>query len=233
MYPIAVSVFFPCYNEQQNIEPLVSDTHAALNNHVQQYEIIIINDGSTDNTAAIADGLRQRDDTITVVHHQVNRGYGAALISGFRTARYEWVFFTDGDNQFYMKEIELLLQETDFCDAVIGFRKNRQDRFHRIVYARAWHILIALVLGLRMRDIDCAFKLINKKMLENFDLRSSGALISTELLLKLKHAGARIKEVGVSHRPRQFGTQTGGSPKVIIRAFAELVSLYRELKHYQ
>ena len=230
MYPVTISIFFPCYNEEHNIESLVTETREVLDGLVQQYEIIIIDDGSFDKTGSIADTLQQLHDNIRVIHHQVNRGYGAALISGFRNSRYEWVFFTDGDNQFFMKEIELLLQEADAGDAVIGFRKNRQDRFHRIVYARAWHILIGRVFGLMVRDIDCAFKLIKIKFLENLALRSSGALISTELLMKLKHAGARIKEVGVSHRPRQFGTQTGGSPKVIIRAFVELFKLYRELK---
>src|SRR5512137_2307895 len=111
MYPISLSVFFPCYNEEGNVEQLVNDALQALNGLVQQYEIIIINDGSSDNTGSIANALQQKHDTVRVIHHDINKGYGAALISGFRNSQYEYVFFTDGDNQFYMSEIELLLKE--------------------------------------------------------------------------------------------------------------------------
>jgi glycosyltransferase involved in cell wall biosynthesis len=229
VHPISLSVFFPCYNEEQNIETLVREAEQALSGLVQRYEILIINDGSSDRTASIADKLQQHD-TVRAIHHDVNKGYGAALITGFRSARYDWVFFTDGDNQFYMSEIGLLLEHLDSYDAVIGFRKVRRDPLHRVWYARSWNMLVRLVFGLKVKDLNCAFKVIRKKFLDDIALTSSGAMINTELLVRLKIAGARIREVGVTHRPRQFGTQTGGNITVILRAFKELFALSRSLR---
>jgi glycosyltransferase involved in cell wall biosynthesis len=230
MYPISLSVFFPCYNEEKNVEPLVNEALQALTGLVQQYEILIINDGSSDNTGSIANTLQQKHDTVRVIHHETNKGYGAALISGFRNARYEQVFFTDGDNQFYMSEIELLLKETGEADGVLGFRKNRKDPWHRIWYSRLWNRLVRIMFDLRVKDLNCAYKIIKKQYLDKIILHSSGAMITAELLIRLKIAGARFKEVGVTHRPRAFGTQTGGNPKVIVRAFRELLKLRQELK---
>lgn len=228
MHPISLSVLFPCYNEEQNIETLVHAAIQALSGLVQRYEILIINDGSSDRTASIADNLQQQG-TVRAVHHDTNKGYGAALITGFRNARYEWVFFTDGDNQFYMSEIGLLLEQLDDNDAVIGFRKVRHDPWHRIWYARSWNLLVRLVFGLKVRDVNCAFKMVKKKFLNDIFLHSEGAMINTELLVRLKIAGARISEVGVTHRARQFGQQTGGNVLVILRAFKELFALSRSL----
>jgi len=230
MYNISLSAFFPCYNEEKNLEPLVREALQVLNNLVTQYEILIINDGSSDDTGLIADSLSERYNNVLVIHHQKNGGYGAALISGFNNSSYEWIFFTDGDHQFFMKEIELLLADIDSHDALIGFRKKRRDSWHRILYARSWNVLIKLLFNLNVRDINCAFKLIKKKSLEGITLQSSGAMISTELLVKLKLSGASIKEVGVSHKPRLYGTQTGANLKVILKAFIELFKLYRVMK---
>ena len=230
MYLISLSVFFPCYNEEQNVKQLVNDALQALNGLVRQYDILIINDGSSDNTGSIANALQQKHDTVRVIHHETNKGYGAALISGFRNARYEYVFFTDGDNQFYMSEIVLLLKELGAADGVLGFRKNRKDPWHRIWYSRLWNWLVRVMFDLRVKDLNCAFKIIKKQYLDKIILNSSGAMITAELLIRLKIAGARFKEVGVTHRPRVFGTQTGGNPKVILRAFRELFKLRRELK---
>jgi glycosyltransferase involved in cell wall biosynthesis len=229
MYPASVSAFFPCYNEEKNIDTLVDEATRALSNLVQRYEVIIINDGSSDRTGEIADRLQKQNDTVRVIHHDVNKGYGAALISGFRGAQYDWVFFSDGDNQFYMSEIDMLLKELNNHDAVIGFRMVRRDPWHRVWYARSWNMLVRMVFGLRVTDLNCAFKIIKKQFLDRIVLNSSGAMINTELLVRLKMAGARFKEVGVTHRPRAFGQQTGGNPRVILRAFSELMALSREL----
>jgi len=230
MYNISLSAFFPCYNEEKNLERLVREAIQVLNNLVKKYEILIINDGSNDTTGLIADSLSERYSNVLVIHHHTNGGYGAALISGFNNSSYEWIFFTDGDHQFFVKEIELLLAEIDSHDALIGFRKKRRDSWHRIIYARSWNVLIKLLFNLKVKDINCAFKLIKKKSLEGITLHSSGAMISTELLVKLKLSGASIKEVGVSHKPRLFGTQTGGNLRVILKAFLELFKLYRAMR---
>jgi len=230
MYNISLTVFFPCYNEEENIAVLVRETAGILSTLVKTHEILIVNDGSTDNTGPVADRLSSEYEHVRVIHHRTNQGYGGALISGFANAAYDWVFFTDGDNQFYVQEIGLLLSEIENHDVVIGFRKERKDPFHRKLYAKTWNVLIRLFLGLAIKDLNCAFKLIKKSALAGTSLRSSGAMISAELLLRAKLSGARFKEVGVSHKPRLFGRQTGGNPKVILRALVELLRLYKEYR---
>ncbi|MCF8145556.1 MAG: glycosyltransferase family 2 protein [Deltaproteobacteria bacterium] len=227
---ISLSVFFPCFNEALNIEDLVLEATEILDNLVQEYEILIINDGSTDNTGLVTEKLAVKHKNVRVIHHQKNRGYGAALISGFSSSAHEWIFFTDGDHQFHMHEIEMLLKEIDHYDLILGFRKKRQDPWHRTLYAWSWNRLVRILFSLKIRDLNCAFKLIRKKALEGISLNSSGATISTELLVKMKLSGAHIKQVGVSHIPRRFGTQTGSNLKVILKAFVELFLLYKESK---
>ncbi len=206
------------------------ETVQVLNDLTEKYEILIINDGSTDNTGPIADRLSHRHENIRIIHHETNRGYGAALISGFANSVNDWIFFTDGDNQFFIKEIALLLEETRAHDAVIGFRQERKDPWFRKIYANTWNLLVRLFLDLRIKDLNCAFKLIKKKSMEGISLSSSGALISAEILFKLKLSGANISEVAVSHKPRLYGEQSGGSPKVILKALLELFRLHREYK---
>ena len=226
MSPKALSVFFPCYNEAVNLAGIVSETIHVLDNVVQKYEILIINDGSTDKTGLVADELSKQHNNVRVIHHKTNLGYGAALITGFNNSLYEWVFFTDGDHQFFMNEIDILLNETNEHDLVIGYRKERQDPCHRLFYGWAWNLLVQLILGLKFKDINCAFKLIKREILNDIRLHSAGAMLSAELLWKSKVSGFCIKEVGVSHRPRKFGSQTGGNPKVVLKAFVELFELW-------
>lgn len=233
MHNIALSVFFPCYNEELNIESLVLEAIQVLSNSVQRYEILIINDGSTDKTGPVADRLSKWHEHVRVVHHEKNGGYGAALISGFSNSVHEWIFFTDGDHQFFISEIQKLLNEIDDHDLVIGYRKTRRDPWYRILYGHAWTRLVRLLFGIKVRDINCAFKLIRKRILDGIILHSSGAVINTELLAKTKLSGACIKQVGVSHRPRMFGRQSGGSPKVVLKAYIELFKLRKELDNYR
>ena len=221
-----LSAFFPCYNEELNLEGVVYDAIHVLDNMVQKYEILIINDGSTDKTGLMADELSKQHENVRVIHHKKNLGYGTALITGFNRSIYEWIFFSDGDQQFFMNEIEILLNEINDHDLIIGYRKERQDPRHRLFYGWAWNLLVQLILGLKLKDINCAFKLVRREVLDDIRLHSAGAMISPELLWKSKLSGYRIKEVGVSHRPRKFGTQTGGNPKVVLKAFVELFELW-------
>lgn len=229
MHDISLTVFFPCYNEELNLRDLVLEAIKTLNGLVQEYEIVIIDDGSTDKTGLIADRISREHESVRVVHHKRNRGYGAALISGFDSAKHEWVFFTDGDRQFLVSEIALLLSELDDYDLIIGYRKARQDPWYRILYGQSWTRLVRLLFGLQVRDINCAFKLVRNQILRGIVLHSSGAVINTELLVRTKLSGATMKQVGVSHRPRMLGRQTGGSPKVIFKAFVELFRLWKEV----
>ncbi|MBW2173496.1 MAG: glycosyltransferase family 2 protein [Deltaproteobacteria bacterium] len=229
MHDISLSVFFPCYNEELNIEGLILEAIRVLDRSVQEYEILVINDGSTDKTGLIADRLSEKHEHVRVIHHSRNRGYGAALISGFGNSINEWVFFTDGDRQFLISEIELLLNHIDYHDLIIGFRKARRDPWHRILYGHTWTRVVQLLFGLKVRDINCAFKLVKRTIMDGITLHSSGAVINAELMIRAKLSGAYIKQVGVSHRPRMFGKQTGGNPKVILKALRELMELRKEL----
>jgi glycosyltransferase involved in cell wall biosynthesis len=229
MHDISLSVFFPCYNEELNIEGLILEAIQVLDRSVQEYEILVINDGSTDKTGLIADRLIEEHEHVRVIHHGRNRGYGAALISGFSNSIHEWVFFTDGDRQFLISEIELLLNHIDDHDLIIGFRKARRDPWHRILYGHTWTRVVQLLFGLKVRDINCAFKLVKRTIMDGITLHSSGAVINAELMIKAKLSGAHIKQAGVSHRPRMFGKQTGGNPKVILKALRELLKLRKEL----
>ena len=164
------------------------------------------------------------------MHHPRNRGYGAAIRSGFVTATLPWLFFTDADGQFGLRELPALLPYTARADIVAGYRLRRRDPWFRRLYAFLFgRVLVRAVLGVHVRDLNCAFKLIRRDLVAGLDLKSDGALINAELLGKAQRGGARIVEVGVHHLPRRGGTQTGGNPRVIERAFWELLALRAEI----
>jgi glycosyltransferase involved in cell wall biosynthesis len=226
---VSLSVFFPCRNEQAAIEPLVQKAIAVLEAVAADYEIIIVNDGSTDRTGQIADRLAEQHSRIRVVHHPVNRGYGAALASGFRAATKELVFYTDGDGQFDLNELPPLLSLMDRFDIVSCYRINRQEGMLRKFNAYCWCRLVGALFDLPLRDIDCAFKLYRRSLFDGMEMLSTGALIDTEILARAKRKGSRITQVGVHHYPRIAGKATGANPQVILRAFKELFKLRRHI----
>ncbi len=227
---VSISVFFPCYNEEDNVANITNDATKVLEDIGADYEIIIVNDGSSDNTGRIADALAGADDRIKVIHHPTNFGYGAALQSGFNTAGRELVFYTDGDGQFDIKELPGLLELIKECDIVSCYRINRQDNLIRKINGWCWTKLGCLLFGMNIRDIDCAFKLYKRQIFDNIKMSSSGALIDTEILARATGKGYKIKQMGVHHYPRAAGTQTGAKLSVIIRAFIELFKLYRQIR---
>jgi glycosyltransferase involved in cell wall biosynthesis len=226
--PVSLTIFFPAYNEQENLASAVEDALRVAEDspYVGDYEIIIINDGSTDATQAIAEGLAAEHRRVRVIEHEQNRGYGAALKTGLAAATKDWIFFTDSDRQFDILELQNLLVHIPNHDAVIAYRAPRRDPFMRLVNAKAWNLLNRLMFGLQVRDIDCAFKLLRREDVQNLRLSSRGAMINAELLIKLARSGVRIKEVPVSHLPRLRGSPTGAKPSVIFRALREMVMLY-------
>jgi glycosyltransferase involved in cell wall biosynthesis len=230
---VAISVFFPCYNEQQNIGRTVENAIEVLEKLNADFEIMIVDDGSSDKTGQIADDIADRESRIKVVHHQRNLGYGAALQSGFRAARKELVFYTDGDGQFDMNEMPPLLPLMEQYDIVSCYRLNRQDSLIRKINAWCWTKLVCLLFGLRLRDIDCAFKLYKREIFDHIELSSTGALIDTEILARAVRRGYRITQKGVHHYPRTAGAQTGAKLRVIFRAFRELFELRRRIRNAQ
>ncbi len=231
--PVSVSVFFPCYNEQDNVRRVVQRAVEVMEGMGADFEIIVVNDGSSDKTGEIADELAAADGRIKAVHHNPNLGYGAAVQSGFRAATKELVFFTDGDGQFDIGEIKLLLDLIDSNDIVCGYRLERRDPALRRLNGWLWTKLVCLLFGMKIRDIDCGFKLFRAEVFERIRMSSRGALISAEILARATRAGYRIAEVGVHHYPRTAGKQTGANIKVILRAFKELFSLYNRIRKGQ
>lgn len=228
MKPISLSIFFPAFNEEENISLAVEKTVRVVEEspYISAYEIIVVNDGSTDGTAEVAERLAAKYPAVRVINHDKNRGYGAALQTGLHAATLDYVFFTDADLQFDILELQNLLVHIPGNDAVIGYRAPRRDPAMRLVNAWGWNTLNRMLFGLRIMDIDCAFKLFRRDKVQALKLRSKGAMISAETLIRLTRAGARIKEIPVSHLPRLYGSATGAKPTVIFRAFREMVSLY-------
>jgi glycosyltransferase involved in cell wall biosynthesis len=225
-----LTVVLPCFNEAPNIAQAISEASAAAARNADEHQIVVVDDGSTDGTADIADAMAHRLGGVTVVRHDVNRGYGAALASGVRAARMPWVLLTDADLQFDAGQIERFVPLAADADVVLGWRIDRQDPLHRRMNAAAWNWLVGRAFDLRVRDVDCAFKLIRAGVLDGIALTSSGAMISTELIVRARAAGARVREVGVDHRPRVAGEQSGANPRVVLRAFRELHRLRLELR---
>ncbi len=228
IHPLRLSVFFPCYNEEANVRRTTEAALDACRALAQEFEIIIVNDGSRDRTGEIADQLAAEYVQVRAVHNSPNLGYGGALQRGFREAKSDWVFYTDGDGQFDFGEIKKLIPLLEQFDIISAFRLNRQDSLVRKMNAWAWTTLVNLVFKMRVRDIDCAFKLFPRELFDRIEMRSMGALIDTEILAKATRLGYTIGQIGVHHYPRIAGQQTGANLKVIAKAFVEL---YRLRKH--
>jgi glycosyltransferase involved in cell wall biosynthesis len=225
----SLSVFFPEYNEEANVENMVKAAQAIIPEVAEKWEIIPVNDGSKDKTGEIIDRLAKADPHVKPVHHEKNQGYGGAVISGLKASTMDLVFFTDGDLQFDLREITLLLEKLDEGDLILGFRKNRRDPWNRKLNAFLWGSLVKFLFGFKVKDVDCAFKLIKRKVLDKVEVSAGGAMVSTELLARAHKAGFKFVEVGVTHLPRVAGTQTGANLKVILRAFKELFKLYGKI----
>ncbi len=223
----ALSYFFPAHNEEANLRGLVAEALATLPDLAEAFEVIIVDDGSGDATPRIADELVAADPRVRVVHHPRNRGYGAALRSGFAASRFELLAFTDGDRQFHVVDLGRLTERflQGGADAVVGYRIKRADPPVRTLYARAYRLANRIFFGLRVTDVDCACKLFRRGALDGIRVESGGAFFSAELLIKLDEAGRRVVEVGVPHYPRTAGSPTGAKPQVVFRAVRDFWSL--------
>ena len=231
--PLGISVFFPCYNEEASVERTMSEALRALPGISDDFEIIIVNDGSTDRTGPIAERLANEHLNVRVVHNHPNLGYGGALQRGFREATKPWVFYTDGDGQFDFEDLHRILPLLDRFDIVSAYRSKRQDSLIRKINAWSWTVLVNVVLGLWLRDIDCAFKIFPRRLFDEIEMKSMGALIDAEVLARAKRMGYSIGQIDVGHRPRQAGCQTGANVRVILRAFVELFQLRKDIRRTQ
>ncbi len=226
----SLSVFFPCYNESGNIKAVISKALEVLEPLGIDFELIIVDDGSSDGMSEIADAMSGQNEKIRVVHHQGNRGYGAALQSGFKACEKEYIFYTDGDGQFDIAELPGLMRYMADYDIVSCYRIKRQDSVLRKLNAFCWTCLVGLLFRLKLRDIDCAFKLYRRSVFDDMPLLSTGALIDTEVLARARRRGCKIHQLGVHHYPRLTGKQTGANLRVILRAFKELFILHKRIR---
>jgi glycosyltransferase involved in cell wall biosynthesis len=227
-----LSFFFPALNEEDNVTPIVEEALAVLPLFANDLEVTVVDDGSSDRTGAIADDLARNDPRVRVIHHGTRRGYGGAVRSGLVAATKPWVFFTDGDRQFKLEDLGRLVEAADGADAVVGYRIKRADPARRLFVAWVYNRLIRLLFGGGWRDVDCAFKLFRRDVFVRVPLervRSNGAFFSPELLITLRRAGVRVRQVGVRHFPRTAHEPKGASPRVILRAIRDLLRLRARL----
>lgn len=222
----SLSVFFPYYNEEKNMQIQVTEFLAFLPTIAEKFEILLINDGSVDNTGKLAEKLSRAHPPVKVIHHAENQGYGAALRTGIQNSQFDWVFFTDGDRQFFAEDLLAFVPHAKPKQAVIGYRKHRAEGLRRRFNARLYKLFIDILFQLNVRDIDGAFKLLPGETLRQLPLSASGAFISSEMLILLKKKRIKFKQLPVRHRPRLHGKPTGSNIRVIIRALKEAVTFF-------
>jgi glycosyltransferase involved in cell wall biosynthesis len=220
-----LTLFFPAYNEEEIIEKTVREALRVAATVTDDYEVIVVDDGSSDGTVAAVEAVAASDPHVRVVRHDRNRGYGAALRTGFAQARKDYVFFSDADGQFDLAELTKLVDQTANAPVVVGYRVKRSDPPHRLFIAKTYNLIVRAIFGLRVRDIDCAFKLLRREVLSRVDLESNGAFISSELLIKLRRAGVPIVECGVNHYARTTGYSKGANFTVILKTIRDILKL--------
>ena len=228
--PPALSLVFPVFDEAENLGPLLTSALQTAARLAPDFEIVLVDDGSRDGSRQLIDRWCRQHARIRAVYHNTNGGYGSALRSGLREARGDLVFFSDADLQFDLSEIEKLLEHSENFDIVAGYRSPRRDPWPRAWIAWVWGSLVRGVFDLSVRDIDCAFKIFRREVLETIPLAAIGAFINTEILVRSRAAGFRIYQVPVTHRRRTKGRQSGARPRVVVRAVVELCALYRDLR---
>ncbi|MCI0663539.1 MAG: glycosyltransferase family 2 protein [Acidobacteria bacterium] len=227
---VGVSVFFPAYNDQYAIVEIVEKTLAFLPTLTGDFEIIIVNDGSSDGTAGVVDQLAAQYPPVRVIHHKHNRGYGGALKSGFSHAVKELVFYTDGDGQYDVHELgKLLPQMVDGVDVVNGYKIKRFDQKRRVILGGLYKFLARWLYGLPIRDVDCDFRLIRRRAIQSIDLVSTSGVVCTEMIYKLKVSGFHFVEVPVNHYPRKHGQSQFFTWKRVIQTAFDFLELWMKL----
>jgi len=223
-----LTAVMPAYNEQEVLPLTLREAVAALPEVADEWELVVVDDGSTDRTPAILAEWAARDPRLWILTQRPNQGYSRALARGFRAARYPAVFYTDADAQFDLTEIRRLAPHLAAHDMVAGYRLARQDPWIRLLTSRTYNLLQGLVLGIRVRDVNCAFKLFRRSFFEKVELRSDGFLIDAELYARARRAGLTWTQVGVTHRPRAAGSTTVKA-STVTSTLRELLQLRRDL----
>jgi len=229
----SIYFFCPAYNDEGNIEKVVSEAVKVLEEISSDYLITIVEDGSPDRTGEIADTLARKYEKVKVVHHKVNMGYGRALQTGFvnpERAKYDLVFYTDGDGQFDVAELKKLLLLIGDSDVVIGYRRNRVESWRRKFQSWVYNLLVRMISGLKFRDFNCSFKIFKREVLEHIEIEFPTVFIDAELVIKSALAGYKITEIGVTHYPRMSGRGSGAKLSLIWDTIKSMVEFRRRQK---
>ncbi len=221
----SLSIFLPAYNESENISKSVNALIRAIPDSIS-FELIVVDDGSTDSTPQIVRNLIKNNDKIRLIRHRKNMGYGSAIATGLRASKKEWIFFADSDAQFDYRQIKKFINASNNYDMVIGYREKRADPFVRKLNSNIYNLCVKIIYRFWVKDVNCAFKLVKREVYENIKpIGSKGALVSAEIIIKAKRKKYNILELPVRHLPRKKGVQTGANIKVILRSFKEIIKL--------
>lgn len=227
---IRLSVFFPAYYDEKNIGKVVHKAVEVLEDlNLKDYEVTIIEDGSPDKTDEVADELAAQYPKVKVIHHEQNKGYGATLWEGFSTAKFEYVFYTDGDNQFDLEELRKFVALLPFSDMVVGYRKKKQYSPYRKLTSFVYNVILRYAFDIDYIDIDCAFKIIKTDLFKKIKVNTKDAFIDAEIMIRAELLGYTFTELGVKHLPRVDGVSTAARPSIIFRTIREIIELRKEL----
>lgn len=218
----SLSIILPVFNEGKNIEGVINEIFRQIPQYIEEFEVILVNDGSIDNTQAVVNGIKEHFFNLKVISHGKNKGYGAAIRSGIQAAVNYWVLIMDADGQFRISDLKGIWEARDGNDFILGFRRRREDNLYRSFMGRSGNTAASLLLKRRIFDINCGFKLFKKKDLQGLKLNSTGGIISFEILYKLLNSGKKkFRQMPVNHYKRGHGRQTGGAVKTITRIIYE------------
>lgn len=226
----SVSAFFPCYNDALSIGKMVRDVQGALKTRVDDFEVIVVNDGSADDSLEVLKRLATEIPELRIVHHETNKGYGGALQSGFAASTKQWVFYTDGDAQYDASEVTVCIDAvTPTTDVVQGWKIGRGDSWYRKVIGRTYHHTVKRLFSLHVRDTDCDFRLINRTILDKVQLTATSGVICVEMMHSFEKVGARFVEVPVHHYFRPHGKSQFFRLPAIARSARQLGQLWVRL----
>jgi glycosyltransferase involved in cell wall biosynthesis len=224
---LSLSVIFPAYNDGGTIASMIATAKIAAEKVTDDFEIIVVNDASADYTASVLEEMQRKYSELRVIHHEINRGYGGALISGFSAAKKDWIFYTDGDAQYNPLELTKLVDALSVgVDAVNGYKAGRSDSLMRIFIGRAYHHVMKILFGFRIRDVDCDFRLIPTKIMHSLNLQSFSGSICLEMVKKIEDAGYVFAEAPVSHYERKYGVSQFFNFKRILQTLRQIINLY-------
>ena len=231
----SVSLFFPVYKDEHTVQRVTEKALTVLSEVARESEVIIINDGSPDGSGEIADGLAREYETVRVIHHETNRGYGEALKTGFAEARYEWICFTDGDDEYDIFDLKRLIRHKDSYDLIITFRYVKLYSTFRILISWIYNSIVRLLFQTPYRDISTGLRLIRKSLVDELTIESTSPFIGAEITIKTMLKGYRVGEVGIQTFPRTFGRGATVTPTNIITTLRDMIRIYRTIfsSHYE